>query len=254
MTGPHEESPPFHDALRKRAPLLEALADGPLTQRDLRDALGVSRSTVYKALQDLETAGLVAGCDAGYRLTGLGRLAWRRHDAYLTRLDRLAAAERLLETVPADERLPLPLFEHGHVHVPGRHAPERPLDRLEERAEDADRLRCLSPAGMPRYFARIHERVLEGSQTATLLLEPPALDRLESDYDGYEAAVEESGIELRAVDREMPFALVLFDDAELGFFGYEDGVLVGAVFADDEAVVRWGERVFERHRERSRPT
>ncbi|WP_254840057.1 helix-turn-helix transcriptional regulator [Natronomonas marina] len=254
MTGAHGEAPPFYDVLRKRAPVLEALADGPLTQRALRDALGVSRSTVYKALQDLEAAGLVAPCEAGYRLTGLGRLAWRRHDAYLSRLDRLAAAGRLLETVPPDHHLPLRLFEHGRVHVPGRHAPERPLDRLEERAKGAERLRCLSPSGMPRYFEKIHERVLDGQQTATLVLEPPATDRLESDYDDYETASREPNMEIRAVDGEIPFALVLFDDDELGFFGYEEGVLVGAVFADDASVLRWGRRVFERYRDRSEPT
>ena len=38
--------------------------------------------------------------------------------------------------------------------------------------------------------------------------------------------------------RNSPFALVLFDDAELGFFAYDDGVLVGVAFSDDEDVVR----------------
>jgi hypothetical protein len=40
---------------------------------------------------------------------------------------------------------------------------------------------------------------------------------------------------------------------ELGFFAYDDGVLVGAAFSDDEDVVRWGERRFERRYERSDP-
>jgi predicted transcriptional regulator len=252
MTDQQDGGPPFLDALRKRAPMLEALADGPLTQRDLRERLGLSRSTVYKALQDLETAGLVTGCEGGYRLTGLGRMAWRRHDAYLTRLDRLSAAERLLETVPPDEHLPLALFEHGHVHAPGRHAPERPLDRLEALGGTADRIRCLSPSGMPRYFSDIHDRVVDGEQTATLVVESPALERLEVGYEGYAAATAEPGIELRVVERELPFAVVLFDD-DLGFFGYDEGMLVGAAFTDDPTVLEWGERVFERHRRRSEP-
>jgi len=252
MTEP-QAGPPFLDALRKRAPMLEALADGPTTQRALRDDLGVARSTAYKGLRELEAAGLVVDGDGGYRLTRMGRLAWRRHDAYLTRLRRLAAAERLLETVPADVHLPLSLFEHGHVHVPGRHAPERPLERLDALAETADRLRCLSPSGMPRYLSDIHERVQAGRQTATLVLERPALERLAADYDDYDAVRSTTGVELRRVEAELPFAVVLFDDDRLGLFGYDDGTLAGAVFADDEAAVRWGERVFERHRARSEP-
>ena len=241
------------DVLRKRAPLLETLADGPLTQRDVRDELGVSRSTVYKALRELESAGLVVGRPEGYALTGLGRLAWRRRDCYLARLNRLTVADRLLASVPPDQRLPLSLFEHGKVYVSGRHAPERPLEQMEMRGEVADRPRCFSPSGMPRYLGNIHERVEAGRQTATLVLERPALERLEAEYDRFEAVRSEPDVEFRVLGEELPFALVLYDDDELGFFAYDDGVLVGAAFSDDEDVVRWGERRFERRYERSAP-
>ena len=253
MTDGERDPTALADVLRKRSSLLETLADGPLTQRDLRDELDVSRSTVYKALQELESAGLVVGCPEGYALTGLGRLAWRRHDAHLARLDRLTVADRLLASVPPDQRLPLSLFEHGRVYVSGRHAPERPLEQMEARSEVADRLRCFSPSGMPRYLGNIHERVEADRQTATLVLERPALERLEAEYDRFEAVRSEPDIEFRRVREELPFALVLFDDGELGFFAYDDGVLVGGAFSDDPDVVRWGERRFERRYERSNP-
>ena len=253
MTDAERDTAALADVLRKRAPLLETLADGPLTQRDVRDELGVSRSTVYKALRELESAGLVVGRPEGYALTGLGRLAWRRRDCYLARLDRLTVADRLLASVPLDQRLPLSLFEHGKVYVSGRHAPERPLEQMEARGEVADRLRCFSPSGMPRYLGNIHERVEAGRQTATLVLERPALERLETDYERFEAVRSEPDVEFRVVGEELPFALILYDDDELGFFAYDDGVLVGAVFSDDPDVVRWGEHRFERRYERSDP-
>ena len=253
MTDGERDPTVLADVLRKRSSLLETLADGPLTQRDLRDELGVSRSTVYKSLQELESAGLVVSCPEGYALTGLGRLAWRRHDAYLARLDRLTVADRLLASVPPDQRLPLSLFEHGKVYVSGRHAPERPLEQMETRGEAADRLRCFSPSGMPRYLGNIHERVDEGGQTATLVLERSALERLEADYERYEVVRADTDIEFRVVGEKVPFALVLYDDDELGFFAYDDGVPVGAAFSDDPDVVRWGERRFERRYERSNP-
>ena len=253
MTDGERDPTALADVLRKRSSLLETLADGPLTQRDLRDELGVSRSTVYKALQELESAGLVVGCPEGYALTGLGRLAWRRHDAYLARLDRLTVADRLLASVPPDQRLPLSLFEHGTVYVSGRHAPERPLEQMEARSEVADRLRCFSPSGMPRYLRNIHERVEADRQTATLVLERPALERLGAEYDRFEAVRADPNVEFRVLGEELPFALVLFDGDELGFFAYDDGVPVGAAFSDDPDVVRWGERRFERRYERSEP-
>ena len=40
MTDAERDTAALADVLRKRAPLLETLADGPLTQRDVRDELG----------------------------------------------------------------------------------------------------------------------------------------------------------------------------------------------------------------------
>lgn len=240
------------DTLRKRAPLLARLADGPRDQRDLRDELGVSRSTVYKSVSELEEAGLVAECEAGYALTEFGRLAWQRHDAYLARLRRLDEARPLLEAIPEDRQLPPSLFEHGRIIVPGRHAPERPLVRLEELGADADHLRVASPAGMPRYLEVLHENVADGAQTVTMIVEGDALGRLESGYDRFEAAVDTDGLDLRTVADELPFAVALFDDDALGLFAYED-VMVGAAFTGDEDALRWGRRVFDRIRDRSEP-
>jgi len=239
------------DLLRKRAPLLELLADAPRDQRDLRDELGVSRSTVYKSLKRLEEAGIVEERDGVHALTGFGRAAWQRHDDYVARLRRLDAARRLLETLPDDRPFPPTLFERGRIAVPGRHAPERPLDRLSEVGEGADRLRVVSPSGMPRFLVDIHENVEAGDQTATLVLESDAIPRLRSGYDRFDAATGADGLDVRSVPDELPYALVLFDKDELGLFGYEDGILVGAVFSDDRDALSWGEKAFQRTLRRS---
>lgn len=240
------------DTLRKRGPLLALLADGPREQRDLRDELDVSRSTVYKSVTELEDADLVVQRDDGYALTEFGRLAWQRHDAYLARLRRLDEARPLLDAIPEERQLPLSLLEHGRIIVPGRHAPERPLGRLEELGADADHLRVASPAGMPRYLETLHESVAADERTVTMVVEHDALDRLASGYDRFEAAVETDGLDVRTVDDELPFALTLFDDDALGLFAYED-VMVGAAFTDDGDALRWGRRVFGRIEARSAP-
>lgn len=247
------ERPAIADLLAKRADLLTCLADGPKSQRTLREELDRSRSTVYKAVTELEDHGLVVEGGDGYELTGVGRLAWRRHDDYRARLNRLVAAEPLLNAIPDAARVPLAIFEHGQVIVPGRHAPERPLDRLESLGEEADAIRCFSPAGMPRYFADIHERVAAGDQRAKLVIEDDGIDRLRAAYDGFEAAVDESAFDVRVADGKLPFAVVVFDEAELGIFVYDAGTLAGAAFCDDDGVLAWGEQLFEREHEQSTP-
>jgi predicted transcriptional regulator len=241
------------DLLDKRADLLTCLADGAKSQRTLRDELDRSRSTVYKAVTELQDNGLITECADGYELTGVGRLAWRRHDDYRGRLDRLVAAEPLLNAIPDTTRVPLAVFEHGRVIVPGRHAPERPLDHLESLGEDAETVRCFSPAGMPRYFSGIHEDVAAGDRTAKLVIEDDGIDRVRSAYDDFEAAVSEPAFDVRIADGELPFAIAVFDDAELGLFVYDEGILAGAVFCDDESALAWGKRLFEREHERATP-
>ncbi|MEF8807008.1 helix-turn-helix transcriptional regulator [Natronomonas sp.] len=247
------ERPAVADLLDKRADLLARLADGAKSQRALREGLDRSRSTVYKAVTELEEAGLVTEGADGYELTGVGRLAWRRHDAYRARLDRLVAAEPILNAIPADMHVPLAAIEHGRVIVPGRHAPERPLDHLEALAEDADTLRCFSPAGMPRYFSDIHEQVAADDLTAKLVIEDDGIERVQTAYDRFEAAVDASAFDVRIADGELPFAIVVFDEAELGLFVYDDGSLAGAAFCDDDAVLTWGERLFDRVHEQATP-
>lgn len=248
---PHERIGTIADVLRKRAPLLELLADTPRDKRDLRDELSVSRSTVYKAIQELTDLGLVTDRNGAYALTGFGRLAWQRHDEYIARLSRLDVGRRLLETLPKDRPFPPSLFERGRIIVPGRHAPERPLDRLTDLGERADHLRVVSPSGMPRFLADLHANVEAGEQTATIVAEADALSRLRSGYDRFESAAAADGLELRRLDGELPFAIVLFDDDEIGLFGYDTGVLLGAVFASDDDALSWGKGVFDRSVDRS---
>jgi predicted transcriptional regulator len=247
----HRDIDSLADTLRKRAPLLSLLADSPRDQRDLRDELNVSRSTVYKSLQELREADLVAERDGRYELTGFGRLAWKRHDDHVARLHRLAVGRGLIETLPDDRPIPLSLFERGQITVPGRHAPERPLDQLTDTGGHADHLRVLSPSGMPRLFSDIHENVDANEQTATIITEADAISRLRSGYDRFEAAIATDGLEIRRVNEQLPYAIVLFDAEVIGLFGYEDGLLVGAAFSSDADAIAWGERVFERAGERS---
>lgn len=237
--------------LRKRRTLLRSLADAPLDQRDLRNELGVSRSTVYKSLQELIDLDLVVERDGAYDLTGFGRLVWRNHSEYVAGLNRLEDGRRLIDALPADRWFPRTLFERGQISSPGRDAPDRPLDRLATAGDDAKRIRAVSPSGMPRFLADLHENVEAGEQTATLLVGNGAISRLRSAYEQFPEATRADGLEIRRLDDEIDFAVVLFDDDEVGLFGYNAGAIAGAAFSNDPDAFQWGERRFEEFLERS---
>ena len=239
--------------LSKRAALLDTLADESASQRDIRDELGVSRSTVYKSLRELELHDIVSETDGRYSLTVFGRLAWRRHTDSLARLSRLESARRLLAAAPGDEWLPLALFEHGQVVLPDRNDPERPLRRMETLAESASMLRGLSPAGFPRYLEGIHEEVRAGEQTVSLVIEAAAVRQLATGYEAFDEAISTDGLEIRVADDDLPFGILLFDDRCVGLFVYDAGTLVGAAFSEAPNALEWGHAVFETAVERSTP-
>ena len=98
MTEPSE----LVDVVERRLDFLERLAAEPLRKHELVDALGHSRSTVNRAIDELEATGLVAGETDGYRTTLSGRLLAEGYRELLTVADDLAAAGDVLDPLDAE--------------------------------------------------------------------------------------------------------------------------------------------------------
>jgi predicted transcriptional regulator len=237
-------------ALEKRARLLRMLADGPMDKPALRDALDVSRSTVYKALRELEELGLVHRVDDGYALTQFGRLARRKHDEFRATVGRLCDATDVLGAVPDGCLLPVSFVERGRVVGATRHAPERPMAAYESVAADAGRMRVLSGVAMPRYLPRLHERVVErGDLAVDLVVTEAASEYLES-YDEFHALQATDDFRAFRTGREVPFGLTVFDDRGAALAAHTDqGSLRGLLLSDAPASVAWSEHVFREFRE-----
>ncbi|MFC6941269.1 helix-turn-helix transcriptional regulator [Salinirubellus sp. GCM10025818] len=259
MTGPSrdvsEGSRDLRGVLGRREQTLDALASGPKDQRDLRDALGVSRSTAYKSLRELEDAGLIRQTDEGrYRLTQYGSLAHRRHSEYVEHVNRLAEAQVVVKALPHDLLVPLSFVERGHLVVATPHAPERPIDRLRTEARRSSEYRVLSPIALPRFLSTIHERVEHDGLVAELLVETGAVEYLR-EYDRLDEALATPGFDVLGTDESIEVGLFLGDDRELaGLFAYgPQGGVVGMLLSDAPEAYRWADRTYRRFREDATP-
>ena len=96
------------DLVAKRVDLLEALAAGPRYKPALVEATGDSRSTVDRAIRELEAAGLIERTDEGFWATLAGRLAAERYRAFVAEetrvLDSAEAYHRERTTVDGSPR------------------------------------------------------------------------------------------------------------------------------------------------------
>lgn len=239
----------FRELLARRERVLDALAPGAMDQRDLRDALEASRSTVYKSLRELEDAGLVQQDDDGsYRLTQYGSLVHRRHSEYVARVDGLRAARSVLEALPDDLLVPLAFVERGRVVVASSHAPERPLDRLGVEAGRSSDYRSLSPIAVPRFLPDIHERVERGDLVVELLVDSDAVEYLRA-YDRLDEALGTDGFDLLRTDEPFEFGLFICDDRELAaLFAYgPQGGVRGMLLSDATDAYRWADRTYRRY-------
>ena len=193
------------DVVARRARFIDCLRDGPKYNRDIRDALDVSRSTAYKAVRELESLDMASRCDQGYELTNLGRLLHAEYERALDRIGEVCRPGHLLSVLPADTDVPFAVLDGASVFFAERHAPNRPVREIESLVEAATVLRGTGPVVLPRYVELFHEQILADELDAELVFERQAVEYLVSDYtEDYGEAVERENLAVSVTDEELP--------------------------------------------------
>lgn len=236
----------------KRASFLDRLAAGPTTKRDLRDDLDVSRSTVYKAVRELEDAGIVEQTEGGCRLTLFGRLLVEQYQRFAETVGDVERHRSLLGVLPPDCPVITDVLVGAEFVLGERHAPNLPVGRIEDLVRRADRVAAMTPVVIPQYVDLYHEQVVDRDTTADVVLEAPVVEYLRSDHgERFAEAVETGRLAVWETDETLPFGLVYSRD-ELAVMVYTDsGELSGVIVNDTDAALDWGREVFHRYRARA---
>ncbi|WP_255169012.1 helix-turn-helix transcriptional regulator [Natrononativus amylolyticus] len=241
-------------ALHSRIELFGALEHGPLEKPELEAALGCSRSTVDRAVRDLESAGLLTRTEGGYELTLYGRLLVDRYLACLDDAAEIVPAGPLLSSLPPEAPMAATFLDGASVVRSTPPVPHQPVSEFERLLGRADRLRglscCISQSTTPRLLA---DRVLEGSLAADLVVcEDLASYALEPSRRACtRALLETEGYRLHRVE-SLPYGLVLLEidgDHRVVLFVYGDeNDVLGTIHNDTPEAVAWAESVYERYR------
>lgn len=132
------------DVIARRLEFVAALSDGPCQRPELVEELDHSRSTVDRAIAELESAGYVERVTGGYAATGTGRLAAREHRAHLARQESIRSAHPVLAALPDDWTPPPELLADARVETADP-VPDL-LGLLADEVTSADRVRVVLPA------------------------------------------------------------------------------------------------------------
>ncbi|WP_135825244.1 helix-turn-helix transcriptional regulator [Halorussus ruber] len=240
--------------LRNRSHFLRRLRS-PCEKCELVRELEESRSTIDRALRELERAGFVARDDDGFRTTLAGELALAEHERHVARLDGITSVADRLGALPADAPLDAALFEGADVSLPTRRSPHEPVESLEALVADADHARVFGTTVIPSYVDLYHERIVEGGMTAELVLSERVIEWLLSRREeAMVATASTEGVTVAETDATHSFSLTVVEsksgggasDRSVGVMIYDEGTLHGFVQNDTREAVAWGDALFDR--------
>lgn len=237
MTEPSE----LVGVVERRLDFLERLAAEPLRKHELVDALDHSRSTVNRAIDELEAAGLVAGETDGYRTTLPGRLLADEYREFLTVADDLAAAGDVLDPLDADAGVSPAILRDAETYRAAAPDPYRPLEVLDDALADASAVAAALPAfPYPRVAERLRRTAVGGGTVDLALAERAYRHAADRFADDLGAVARRDGCRIATVDA-VDVGVVAADGVALLLVFDGDGTLHGAASSTDPEALAWAE-------------
>ncbi|WP_101294318.1 tetratricopeptide repeat protein [Halegenticoccus soli] len=237
----------------KRLGFLERLGSSRLEKRELVDELDCSRSTVDRAVRELELADLVRRVDGGYETTLAGELIADRHREYVGDVADVLDANPVLASLPAGAPVDAAMLLGADVRSVDDSTVDGVLDYVHRRVGDADGLRIVAPDGLdPRLLDVSRARIGEGEIPTELVADPALFTRYRPRLAGTVAAIAENDGEAAFSPETPPFALFLVerdgDRTALVVVHDGDRTVSGALGNGTDAAVRWAESLYDRVR------
>jgi predicted transcriptional regulator len=244
-----------------RVQLLELLADQPYTRPELTEEIGVTRVTVNRMIEAFEERGWIEVPVRDPEITPCGRLVLD----HLEPFREAATTARKLRDIQG--YLPVEAFDFdlrrladADVSYPSQHDILGPLEESRDIAVGSERLRIVGSVPDSIHLRSAFDRYEEGNG-------PRSVERVFT-AGGFESV--RSDPDMSRWLRKIPE----FDHIECGYFRYEDDLSYGLAIADgtvvlqllddqgfvpaivtsdDEAVLAWAERTFERYKREAEP-
>lgn len=239
-----------------RVAILRALGTRSRTRRELEDETGVSRSTLGRALGDLEERRWVERDGQTYATTTAGDLILDQFVPLLETMGGLRTLEDAVDLLPIEEMsLDIRHLADAQVVTPTELNPTAPYDYHIETLQDADNVYATARTGPPSCVTALHEMVTSGHLDATLVLDRTYLGALSADEEMMRQWCEMAAGSATIQSHEGPIPYVLFVlDETIQLWPCDDtGITWGVVESEDSRVLSWARATIEDYRNQARP-
>ena len=241
-----EAGPPL-DLLAQRADLLQTVRDDPTPKPELTDALGVSRSTVDRAVRQLETRGFVDRAAGTVSLTLKGRLVLDSYETFAARFAAIDGADVFLGSLPDDARVDPVLFRNATTVETTPVTPQRPTEAYRSLVANASRVRGYASRLLDSTVPTLRDRIVDSGLELDIVAEPAVLDALLGGHgDAVAAALDTGRLTLREGDERLAYSLMVVDEPATTHacaLFYDDSGHTGFLHNDDPDAVEWATRV-----------
>ncbi|WP_435365650.1 hypothetical protein [Haloarchaeobius sp. DYHT-AS-18] len=182
MTGPSSAGvSDVLSVLNKRNDILTYVVRGMSDRREMAKRATQSKTTVYRALEQLEEAGLVTVEDREYRPTELGRWASTRYSKLSEDMAEVIGHEKLV----SDLQLPLEpdLFRSGKTIHSTKHTPHAANRALVEFVRSTSTVTAVTPTVPRDILDVIGTQVDTDDLSFRLVSSQPAIEALIPEYE-----------------------------------------------------------------------
>lgn len=238
----------------RRWEVVESLCDETKDKRSLIEDLDCSRSTVDRAVRELEATGVLEYVDGEYAVTPIGRIITDGIDEVMTTVDLRLEFEPFLEWIPDGAfDLDLTHLRDAELWLPKSGDPYAMINRHVRVVGQADTHRCVLPLVGLHGHEAAHERIVNNGATGEIIVSPEASDTLRSD-PAYAELTEEMAatgrFRMLQYDGQIPYFVGIFDDVvQIGVD--EDGEPRALLETDSDEVRNWAQNEFQAYKNRA---
>lgn len=257
MAGTNPDQDLFR-TISNRFEVIEEISRDRKSKQALVDELSISRSTVDRAIRELESFGLVDRTTSGFTVTTAGHLAYETFLDALECIDAIDQAGQLLRFVPEEAPMDIAMIEGAAVYEPQPHAPNEPIEAIIPMLQEAERFRGFAAAHRLSGIRDVlYERTMDGTLDAEAVFTDDLVDfLLQGVGDMVVDVIEEGGFEFYAND-SIPYGLAIIDtpdESTVFLIVYGEGTSVkGVIENDSPAALDWARSVYRRYRANATP-